>query len=209
MSVNFHTFQTSVILVVGGGIAGSSAAIAASRMDSKTLLIEYFGCLGGNAATGLVNSFCGFFTKPNLVPVLRGIGGKIVQAMIDRKAAKEKGWGLSFDPEHLKILLDEKISEAKVNLLYYTQMLDPIVENDLIRGIVIANKADGINPYSLTQATIQGRKVVHELQRFFNEEIPGSNHAQVMQTAAKIGLRETRRVMGEQVLSGEEILQGK
>lgn len=300
------------VLVVGGGIAGSSAAIAAGRMGSKTLLIEYFGCLGGNATTGLVNSFCGFFTKPNLVPVVRGIGGEIVQAMIDRKAAKEKGWGLSFDPEHLKIVLDEKISEAKVNLLYYTQMLDPIVGNDVISGIVIANKAgrqailakvvldctgdgdvcasanvpfelgdgkggfqacdmafhlanvteefddenfskvllprateaikkgrykitraqgiirnimipgaywvnmagipwvvNGIDPYSLTQATIQGRKLVRELQRFFNEEIPGLNHAQVMQTAAKIGLRETRRVMGEHVLSGEEILQGK
>jgi len=55
---------------------------------------------------------------------------------------------------------------------------------------------NGIDPYSLTQATIQGRKLVRELQRFFNEEIPGLNHAQVMQTAAKIGLRETRRVTG-------------
>ncbi len=128
------------VLVVGGGMAGSCAAIAAGRMGLKTLLVEYFGCLGGNATNGLVNSFCGFFTKENLVPVVKGIGGEIIQTMIDRKAAKEKGWGLSFDPENLKLLLDEKTEEAKVELLYYTQMVDTILEKNTIKGIVIENK---------------------------------------------------------------------
>lgn len=128
------------ILVVGGGMAGSCAAIAAGRMGSKTILVEYFGCLGGNATTGLVNSFCGFYTNENFVPVARGVGGEIVRTMIDRKAAKVRGWSVSFDPEHLKIVLDEKTAEAKVELLYYTQMVDPILKNDTIKGVVVTNK---------------------------------------------------------------------
>jgi len=300
------------VLVVGGGMAGSCAAIAAGRMGLKTLLVEYFGCLGGNATTGLVNSFCGFYTKPNLVPVVKGVGGEIVQTMIDRKAAKERGWGLSFDPENLKIVLDEKTAAAKVELLYYTQMVDPILEKNTIKGVIVTNKGgrqailakmvldctgdgdvcasanvpfeigdgqggfqacdmafhlvnvgkefdpenytkvlltqateaikagqymmsraqgiimhimipgaywvnmagvpwavNGIDPYHLTQATIEGRKVVRELKRFFRDKIPGLDHANIAQTAARIGIRETRRVMGEHKLTGEEVLQAK
>ena len=74
------------VLVVGGGMAGTSAAIAAGRMGLNTLLVEYFGCLGGNATTGFVNCFCGFFTETNLVQVVKGIGGEIIQTMIDRSA---------------------------------------------------------------------------------------------------------------------------
>jgi ribulose 1,5-bisphosphate synthetase/thiazole synthase len=300
------------VLVVGGGMAGSCAAIAAGRMGSKTVLVEYFGCLGGNATTGLVNTFCGFYTKENLVPVVKGVGGEIIQTMIDRRAAQEKRWGLSFDPENLKLVLDEKMVEAKVEALYYTQMVDPILEKNIVKGVVVTNKGgrqailarrvldctgdgdvcasanvpfelgdgkggfqacdmafhlinvgekfdhenykkvvfdealeairtgqykmtraqaiinhimvpgaywvnmagipwvvNGIDPSHLTQATIDGRKVVRELQRFFRNKILGLDHADVAQTAAKIGLRETRRVMGGHLLTGEEILQGK
>lgn len=80
------------IVVVGGGMAGASAAIAAGRMGLRTLLVEYFGCLGGNATTSLVNTFCGFYTKENLVPIVKGVGGEIIQTMIGRNAAKKKGW---------------------------------------------------------------------------------------------------------------------
>lgn len=61
----------------------------------------------------------------------------------------------------------------------------------------------------LLRLPFKEEKLYVNCRGFFNEEIPGLNHAQVMQTAAKIGLRETRRVMGEHVLSGQEILQGK
>jgi len=104
------------ILVVGGGIAGVTAALAAGRMGLKTLLVDYFGCLGGNASIGLVNTFCGFYTKESLVPIVKGVGGEIVQAMIDKKAAQAKGWYLPFDPEILKLVLEEKAAEAKVEL---------------------------------------------------------------------------------------------
>jgi len=39
------------VLVVGGGMAGVGAAVAAGRMGLKTLVVEYFGCLGGNGTS--------------------------------------------------------------------------------------------------------------------------------------------------------------
>jgi heterodisulfide reductase subunit A-like polyferredoxin len=50
------------ILVVGGGMAGVGAAVAAGRMGLKTIIVEYFGCLGGNGTSGMVNNFCGYAT---------------------------------------------------------------------------------------------------------------------------------------------------
>ena len=51
------------VLVVGGGMAGVGAAVAAGRMGFQTALVEYFGCLGGNGTSGMVNNFCGYTTN--------------------------------------------------------------------------------------------------------------------------------------------------
>jgi hypothetical protein len=120
-----------------------------------------------------------------------------------------------FDDENFSRVLLPRATEAIKKSRYKITRAQGIIRSIMIRGAYWVNMAgipwvvNGIDPNHLTQATIQGRKLVRELQRFFNEEIPGLNHAQVMQTAAKIGLRETRRVIGEHVLSGEEILQGR
>jgi len=56
------------VVVVGGGTAGASAAVAAARSGAKTLVIEYLDVLGGTGTDGLVSGFfdgnqCGFATE--------------------------------------------------------------------------------------------------------------------------------------------------
>ena len=41
-------FEKVDVLVVGGGPGGLSAAIAAARAGVKTMIIERYGCFGGN-----------------------------------------------------------------------------------------------------------------------------------------------------------------
>ena len=50
------------LIVVGGGFAGTAAAIAAARLGQDTLLIERDNCLGGAACNALVNPFMPFWT---------------------------------------------------------------------------------------------------------------------------------------------------
>src|SRR5712671_5387600 len=45
---------TTEVLVVGGGTAGTAAAIAAARAGAETMLVERYGALGGIATGGLV-----------------------------------------------------------------------------------------------------------------------------------------------------------
>ena len=44
--------------------------------------------------------------------------------------------------------------------------------------------------------------------RFLRDKVRGAKNADIIATAAKIGLRETRRVAGEYVLTGDQVLQG-
>ena len=49
------------VLVVGGGSAGSAAAIAAARKGADVVLVEKYGFLGGTGAM-VLDTFYGFFT---------------------------------------------------------------------------------------------------------------------------------------------------
>ena len=45
------------VLVCGGGVAGTMAAVAAARHGANVLLVERYGFLGGNATAGAVAQF--------------------------------------------------------------------------------------------------------------------------------------------------------
>ena len=44
--------MTVDVLVCGGGVAGTMAAVAAARQGASVLLVERYGFLGGNATGG-------------------------------------------------------------------------------------------------------------------------------------------------------------
>ena len=47
------------VVVAGGGPAGVCAAVSAARLGAKTILVERFGCLGGNLTLGHVSPILG------------------------------------------------------------------------------------------------------------------------------------------------------
>lgn len=65
---------------------------------------------------------------------------------------------------------------------------------------------DATDIWQLTEAEIEGRKQVQQLVAFLKKEIEGFENAYLQTTAPQIGVRESRRVMGEHVLTAEELL---
>ena len=51
------------LIVVGGGFAGTAAAISAARQGVDVLLIEKFNALGGAAVSSLVMPFMCYWTQ--------------------------------------------------------------------------------------------------------------------------------------------------
>ncbi len=120
------------VIVVGGGAAGSCAAIAAARAGAKTLVIDRMIYLGGMWTGGLVNPFFDYQNKQGLVREL----------VDDHKRLGTWGgfWNKCFNYENMKRLLDEKLADAGGEFLGQTQFARAIVEDGRIRGVVCENK---------------------------------------------------------------------
>jgi len=71
------------------------------------------------------------------------------------------------------------------------------------------HRLDGTDARDLTQAEIDGRRQVAELMRFFRKWLPGFENATLRETAATIGVRETRRIVGEYTLTGDDLATGR
>ena len=123
------------VLVVGGGVAGFAAAVAAARQGAKVILAEENSYLGGTATAGLVAPFmtsyntagdqqiiCGVFS--DLVDRLVEIGGAIHPSQCQNgssyAAYKLKGHNgvTPVNKEKLKLVMERMCCEAGVVLKY-------------------------------------------------------------------------------------------
>lgn len=68
---------------------------------------------------------------------------------------------------------------------------------------------DGTNARDLVHAELEGRKQVDILMRFFRAYLPGFENATLMDTAAQIGVRETRRIVGDYTLTAADLSSGR
>ena len=96
------------LIVVGGGFAGTAAAIAAARLGQDTLLIERDNCLGGAACNALVNPFMPFWTMMPETGERRALCNGIFREVLDELKHEggldgEKDYSMVFDEEILKL----------------------------------------------------------------------------------------------------------
>lgn len=336
MELNFD------VIVAGGGPAGLCAAVAAARNGARTLLVERYGFLGGNATGTLVGPWMTFHSTPDN-QVVEGIAEEIVRRL------KEVGGTLGhvrdttgyvatvtpFDPEILKAVAFDMCEEADVKLLLHSFVTGAIQEGNTVRGIVVHNKSgrvelrgqviidctgdgdvaalagaefqkgrpedgltqpmslmfklggvdldavrayirahpeefykrtllddldaaphlsvngfysilqkaiaageldlqrdmvlffqttrpdevivnmtrvtglDGTDVFQLTRAEVLLRKQVTQLVRFFRKRVPGFANAYLVSTGVQAGVRESRRIVGDYMLTAEDIIEGR
>ncbi len=158
------------VLVVGGGSAGMSAAIAAARHGASVVLAERYGYLGGLASGGLIVL---------LLTLDDGDGHQVIagqcQELVDRLRARDacffpgkdewgsyderlveeyRRWGLvwgsgphrvrysvAYDPEEFKFVANTWIAEAGVRLMYHRWASDVVMDGDRVTHVVFTSKA--------------------------------------------------------------------
>lgn len=69
--------------------------------------------------------------------------------------------------------------------------------------------ADATDAFQLSRAETESRKRVWEFIFFARKNIPGWEKCYVIDTGAHIGVRETRRIVGEYVLTEEDVIAGR
>ncbi|MDI6618422.1 MAG: FAD-dependent oxidoreductase [Clostridiales bacterium] len=78
-----------------------------------------------------------------------------------------------------------------------------VVQLTHIRGL------SGLDASDLTEAEIEGRKQVMDTIELFRKYIPQFRNVKLLYTAPQIGIRETRRIIGEYKLSLEDVIEGR
>jgi hypothetical protein len=291
------------VAVVGGGVAGLAAAVAAARSGADTCLIESYGFLGGEATVGLIGRFqIGPDVKGS--PVILGLFREICERLQKYEALN----GELFDPEMMKYVAFDLCEEAGVHLLLHATAYEVQKADGQVKSLSAATRqgplrveahtyidatgdgtlaaltgaeyklgreSDGLvqpmtlifqlgnidhdrlksadldklseifreevkvlayrsrifffqwvegllgfcithvshlNPVDveeLTKAEIISRRQALEVLRFFRSRVPGCERCVMACTAAEIGVRESRRVTGDYILTREDVLSGK
>ncbi len=145
------------VAVVGGGPAGLSAAIASARTGAKTVLIEQFGYLGGTATASLMACINGFRNQvePDSTQTVRGIAEEIVLQLkaldgLGKSPYPQKSYptepgqleySYAIDTEKFKYVTLKMCVDAGVDIMFHTFFSVPIVEDTVLRGVIVENKS--------------------------------------------------------------------
>jgi hypothetical protein len=137
------------VAVCGGGLAGTMAAVAAARAGARTVLVERYGFLGGNATAGAVAQFNSWQTAGGR-RVIAGLASEVIERLTAYGAARPHetfvmSTGHAMDrveyaPEVLKLVLDDMVTSAGVQLLLHTSLLDVAVEGRRISKLRVLGK---------------------------------------------------------------------
>lgn len=137
------------VVVVGGGIGGIAAAVAASRCGAKTLLMEKQINLGGLATVGLISWYeplCDGKGKQ----MIYGIGEELIKLSMKYGFDNlHEDWGgksnnvktsyrysTFYSPMTFSLALDEYVRENGVDLRFDTQAVYPVMDNNVCLGIM-------------------------------------------------------------------------
>lgn len=111
---------------------------------------------------------------------------------IDRLMSEAAGRGYQFPREGAIVRPQKDPTEWRVNV---TQIRNA-------QGSVM----DATDALQLSDGEIEGRRQIQEYFRFLKNEVPGFEHAHIVEIAPQVGIRESRRIHGMYQLSGQDIV---
>jgi FAD-dependent oxidoreductase family protein len=130
------------VLVVGGGISGITAALAAARAGAKTLLVERNSALGGLVTASLVTAVSHQYLTKDGLQVLRGLASELVERIAQAGGAPS-GWldwripKIPLDVEVFKLVVAEMLSESGVEVWLGTPFYQVVKHGQAISHVIV------------------------------------------------------------------------
>lgn len=145
------------VVVVGGGIAGVAAALAARRNGAKTLLIEKQFALGGLATLGLVTIYLalcdgrgtqvsyGIAEELFKLSMKHGAEGRVPTLWLSEHTREERAAGeryeVQFSANVYAILCEQILKDEGVTILYGTSVCAVDAADAKLTAVVVENKS--------------------------------------------------------------------
>jgi len=123
------------VVVAGGGPAGVCAAVSAARMGANTILVERFGCLGGNLTLGHVSPILGKVCPGTMADEVR----RLLNAnhLDAQKVMTRNGPEEHIDHDEAKGILVKLCADAGVTVLLCSSVVDAVMGGNRVRGLVV------------------------------------------------------------------------
>ena len=129
------------VLVVGSGPGGLAAALASARQGADTMLMERFGCFGGNITQAGVETIA-WYRHPQTIEA-GGIGMEFERRAVDMNAATPEVQSIShaLHTESFKYIADRLVIESGVRPLLHCYFVKPVMDGAKIVGIITESKS--------------------------------------------------------------------
>jgi len=130
-SKDIPLFCTADILVVGGGTSGATAAITSAQQGLQTVLLEMNPGLGGTGTLGGVDSY--WFGRRV------GFAARVTQWVEEVHDSLDHE-GRTWNIEAKQYALLRQAARAGVEVICNTAVIGAVVEQDRVRGVVVATR---------------------------------------------------------------------
>lgn len=126
------------LIVVGGGLTGTAAAIGAAREGLSVLLVEKGGFLGGAISNCYINPFMQYRIFPDdgsKLVINRGVFLELLQRLDEMGGILDNR--NTFNEEYLKMILDKMTTEAGVDVLFHAYFTEVTRIGSEIKSITV------------------------------------------------------------------------
>lgn len=104
--------------------------------------------------------------------------------------------------EYEKAQKTGEITNPRENILVFSTPIKNVLHFNTTRVV----KHNPTNAYKKTKAEIIARKQVHEMYDFLKKHADGMENSFLVSTACEIGVRESRKIIGEYILTERDLL---
>lgn len=217
--MNRHNMGDFEVVVVGAGSAGAAAAIAAARTGARTLLIDRLPFVGGTS-TGVLDTFYGFYTPgERSAKIVAGIPDDIVAGLrsmgkvVERPNTYGAGTGVTYNPEHLKIVWERELVKAGVKILLHSLVQEVAVTDGRVTGLTLATRAGLVTVTGKHFIDASGDADLSHFAGFSYEQAGDISPAQTMTTTFRmvnVDIEKRRSITKDQLhqLMEEAVAEG-
>ena len=218
------------VLVVGGGPAGTAAAVAAGRLGADVVLIERYNHLGGLSTGGLVSWIdrmsdwdgqlvvagvgaelierCGPDATLGPEPALWGSTDPVQAAYWRVRTAALRDtvhWSPTVDPEVLKLVTNDIVRESNVHTLLHCWVVATIVVDSRVEGVIFESKQ---GRYALTAPVVVDctgdGDVFAQAGAAYDDDFDGESAHARLTTSFRFGNVDMRRYLDFWMLRRDE-----
>jgi 2-polyprenyl-6-methoxyphenol hydroxylase-like FAD-dependent oxidoreductase len=223
-------YRSCDVLVIGGGPAGTAAAVAAGRLGADVTLVERYNHLGGLSTGGLVSWIdrmtdwegnlvvagvgaelidrCGPDATLGPAPEIWGSKDSVEAAYWRVRTSALRGtvhWAPTLDPEVLKLATHDIVRESNVHTLMHCWVVASIVRDRRVEGVIFESKQGrfALEAPVVIDCTGDGDVFALAGARFDDDFDGESAHARV-NTSFRFGNVDMRRYLDFRMLNQSE-----